>query len=128
MIGRLSGVLGVGCLLMLAGAAAGQVDVPAEPSQKSADNAPLRGPRVRATAPPGARGRLVDGQTDRRERATPLRFYRAELRKMGSPKADDSIRLSDEQIKLFGMIGRPTRRIFLLASAPGAPACSLSAP
>lgn len=103
MIARLSGVLSIGCLLVLAGAASGQVAAPSEsdgqPAVNKTDAAPMRGPRVRSTAPPGARGRLVDGQSDRRDRATPLRFYRQELKKMGSADADASIKLSDEQVK-----------------------------
>ncbi len=34
----------------------------------------------------------------------------------------------EEEIKIFGVIGRPTRRTFLLASLPGEPTSSLSAP
>ncbi len=34
----------------------------------------------------------------------------------------------EEEIKIFGVIGRPTRRTFLLASSPGEAAISLSGP
>ena len=34
----------------------------------------------------------------------------------------------EEELKIFGAIGRPRRRTFLLASSPGEPAASLSAP